>query len=445
MRLSLGRNNRNNQVSQRFSWRSKLGLGGAIGASQLIMGLTGMLSARWLGPSGKGLVAAATTWTQVLGWIAGFGLGAAIQVRVARTRECDRASALATAAGNSLAYSFGIGGVVVLLAYLPLQRALGNLGDDTTFTVGLPLLMLPIAMFSSILGHLQIGLGRSRQYSTSISAGPIITLAVILVVHALADLTPAMLVMSYVPGSLVSLGISMRGLPWRRARVNLAQLGGDLSLGVKIWFSTAMDLANVRLDLLVMAVVLTASDVGLYSTANNLMMPIVALPAAIMQLAPTTTGNIDASHGRVESLRVLRGEVLMALAVAAMIGIGVALLAPVVVHMLLGQRYENSVVLAWILIPGFVCRSVTGVITAGANGLGLPGIGNLAQGAGLAITLAMLPIFLPAFGATGAAVTSTVSYTASALVASFWFIRKLSSSTTQDDISTEAVIARQIA
>src|SRR5665811_932617 len=72
--------------------RSVTGISASLLASQLVSAATGIMSARWLGPSGKGLVAAATTWGQLLGWIAGLGVAVAIQVRVAEAPATGKAA-----------------------------------------------------------------------------------------------------------------------------------------------------------------------------------------------------------------------------------------------------------------------------------------------------------------------------------------------------------------
>jgi hypothetical protein len=76
------------------------GVGSSLVGAQVVMAVTGLLSARWLGPSGKGLVAAASTWGQLLGWFAGIGLGFAIQVRIAEEPDKNKRSATATALGT---------------------------------------------------------------------------------------------------------------------------------------------------------------------------------------------------------------------------------------------------------------------------------------------------------------------------------------------------------
>lgn len=402
---------------------STLGLAIAVGSSQVVMGMTGVLTARWLGPEGKGLVAGANAWAQALGGLGGLGVAAAVQVRVARALEKDRGAAVRGALGNSLAYALVAGASLTAVAFVPLQRALEDLGQDSFATVAFALIPLPLSMLAFALALLQLGLGRTARYAASTVAGPATTLIFALAVHLSVGLRPATLTACYIPGYLVSLAVSAGKLPWREARVHVPYFRADLRLGIRMWIPGALSLANFRLDLLVMATFLGARDVGLYSTANNVMLPVVALPVAIAHLAAVSTSRADVSAGRTVSVASLQRGATLALAAAAATGAAVAIAAPIVLPRLLGSAYDGVVPLVWLLLVGYTGRAVSWVIAAGANGLELPAVGMRSEGAGLVVTLVLLPFLLPTLGATGAAITSTAAYLTSAVVATCWLLR----------------------
>src|SRR5665647_3840525 len=94
------------------------GVGASLVAAQVVMAITGLLSARWLGPSGKGLVAAASTWGQLLGWFIGLGLGFAIQVRIAEEPDARKHLIMSTALGNGLLYAACVGTSAGFIGFL---------------------------------------------------------------------------------------------------------------------------------------------------------------------------------------------------------------------------------------------------------------------------------------------------------------------------------------
>jgi len=397
------------------------GVSASLMTSQLVMAATAIMSARWLGPSGKGLVAAATTWGQLLGWLAGLGVGMAIQVRVAEQPEEARAAATSTALGNGLLYSAVGGAAVGLLAFLPLTRSLAHLGPESTVVVGLAVLSLPMSVLTTTLGYLLLALGRNRHYSMSLLAGPLTTLALVLAAQVAGALTPVVLVLCYLAGNVVALLISARQLPWRSMRTDGGVLRQDIRFGVKLWLPSVMGLANLRLDVLVMTVFFAAEDIGQYSAANNVMLPVSSIPLVIALVTTSKTARLRTQSGQGSATAAIWRSSRQAFVLSLAVSLLLAVTAPFVVPWLLGDAYRPSIPLIWILSAGNVARAVMGVVVAGANGMRRPRAGYVSEGIGLAVTLVLLALLLPRWGIVGAAVTSTASYCVAA-VASLWWL-----------------------
>jgi len=402
--------------------RSVTGISASLMASQLIMAATGIMSARWLGPSGKGLVAAATTWGQLLGWFAGLGVAIAIQVRVAEAPTTGKAAVTSTALGNGLLYSAVAGTGIGLVAFFPVAHALTGLGPESTAVVALAVLPLPLNVLAPVLAYVQLALGRNRLYSISLVLGPITTLVLVLATAAAGKLSPIVLLLCYLAGSVVALSASARQLPWTSIHTDLAVLWQDIRLGVRLWLSGVMGLANLRLDVLVMTMFFTARDIGLYSAANNVMLPVSSIPAAIALITTSKAARMQVQSGPGSATAAIWRSSRQAFILALAGGLALAVVAPVVVPLLLGEAYRPSIPIIWILITGYVARSVMGVVVAGANGMRRPRAGYVSEGLGLAATLILLPVLLPRWGITGAAVASSVSYCLAAAGSLWWLL-----------------------
>jgi len=400
--------------------RSITGISASLLASQLIMAATGVMSARWLGPSGKGLVAAASTWGTLLGWFAGLGVAVAIQVRVAEAPATDKDSATTTALGNGLLFSALAGTSIGLIAFFPVARALTHLGAESNAAVAWAVLPLPLSVLAPIVGFLQLALGRNRLYSISLVLGPMTTLGLVLAAAAADKLSPVVLILCYLAGSVLALLASARQLPWRSIRIDLSVLWQDIRFGVRVWLAGVITLVNLRLDILVMTTFLTANDIGLYSAANNVMLPVSSIPAAIALVTTSKVARLQGQGGPGGSIAAIRRSSQQAFMLSLAGGLVLATAAPVVVPFLLGDGYRPAIPIIWILIAGNIARSVMGVVVAGANGMRRPKAGYVSEGIGLAATLILLPVLLPRLGITGAAITSLVSYCLAGAASLWW-------------------------
>lgn len=403
--------------------RALAGVSVGLMTSQLAMVTTGIMSARWLGPSGKGLVAAATTWGQLLGWIAGLGVAGAVQVRIAEDHEQDRVVATATALGNALLYSAVVGTSIGALAFVPLSHSLAHLGTGSTPVVALAVLPMPLSVLGASLNRLQLGLGKNRIYSIAAILGPLSTLALVLAAEASRMLSPTVLVLCYLVGGTVALLASARQLPWGSLCIDLRVLWKDTRFGVRLWLPEVMGLANLRLDIVILTMFLSARDIGVYSAANNVMFPLSTFPAAIALVTTSRVARLQARGAQGTAAAGIWGSARQALMIAVAGGLVLAVAAPFIVPLLLGDAYGPAVPIIWLLIAGYVARAVAGVIVSGANGMRKPRAAYVSEGVGLAATMVLLPVLLPWLGVAGAAITSTVSYSASALILVGWLVR----------------------
>jgi O-antigen/teichoic acid export membrane protein len=190
-----------------------------------------------------------------------------------------------------------------------------------------------------------------------------------------------------------------------------------------------------------MSAFVSASQVGYYGVANNLMMPVTSLAAAgALLLTPRVAamGRSGPPAGVDETQLIsIRDEGRRYLLVSTAGAAVLAALAPVAVPLVFGPAFRPVVVLVWVLIPGYIARTYAGMVSAGTLGARRSWVGNLAEGAGFVVTAALLPFLLPRYQALGAAITSTAAYSTAALVA-FLSIRRLARQVRPSSQSTTA-------
>jgi O-antigen/teichoic acid export membrane protein len=405
------------EVAASRQLRSVGGTTVALIASQVTMAISGVLASRELGPAGRGVVTAVLAWPIVLGHLSLIGLNTAASVRVASARR----PALPTTLGSAVAHSVVVGGLVTLGAIALIPSALAHLGENANGLAVWALITIPTIILADILMCVNVALGRVSFANWCRVTGPLLVLAGTALLVLRQSVTPARIVALTIAGGMVTFVLAAIGLPWRRIALSVPELFEDLKFGAKAHIGSLLGYANVRLDLVLMTAVVSASQVGYYSVANNMMMPVGSFAAAGALLLTPRVARMGAdnrgtaiSEAQFASIRRDGRRYLFIGAVGAVL---LAAVAPVGVPLLFGRAFEPVVVLVWVLIPGCLARTYVGLMAAGTLGARRPWVGNLTEGAGLVVTAALLPLLLPPYHALGAAITSTAAYCTSALVA----------------------------
>lgn len=401
--------------------------GGTV-AAEFLVALSGIIVARALGPEGKGVVTAVITWAQILGVIALLGMGVSQGVRLAAEGE----AVLPVLLGNAVVYSVTAGGVVLGGALIVVPPLLAPLGSRAGFLSAVALIQIPAAIFGAIAVALVLSLGHVRQYNLCRMAGPFVALIVASSLWGAGLLTAGWAVFASIVGAYTSVVLAAWRLPWSQIKVNRKILSADLRFGAKVWLWTVMRLTNHRLDLLVMSLILPGVQLGLYGVANNVMLAVLIIPTAAATLLGVSIARLereqadrDFVHAR--QIERIRRSALRYGGLAACMGIVLVLVARPVIVGVFGPDFGGATVLVQLLVPGYVARAYAAVAIGGAVGMRRAWVGNLAEGAGMAVTLVLLPVLLPAYGAVGAAITSTCAYGVSAGVAAFALHRVLPS------------------
>lgn len=362
--------------------------------------VTGVLLARWLGPSGRGDYAAATAFLGVVLVVFELGLGSSVVFHVSRKKELH-ADYVWTAAGLlvPLALVAGLVSVVVAVTVFggsPSRRA--------------AFLIVPIAIVVSFanappsfaLQSLDLGKWNLVRLSYpmafflfTIIAHRVTTLSAPRVV---AIMTVSLAFQSGLAWWFYIRGYSPRGhFAWETSR-------SMLRFGVLNMSSTAPNSVNSRLDQIVLAVIVSSAALGQYAVAVSL--SILAAPL-VMAFGNVAFPSLARGERIPETIRIaIRGSVLVSLVGIA----GVLAAGPYIVPVFFGPGYGSVTSLLLVLAPGAAVVVVNQVLGDVLRGLGRPGIVAVCEWIGVVSTVGGLMLLVPHLGVMGAAITSTFTY-----------------------------------
>jgi O-antigen/teichoic acid export membrane protein len=401
----------------------------------LVTGLgvvSGVLSARLLGPTEKGVAAAAVLIAGLVAAMSHLGLPYAVTYNISLAPApvlglrqtlavCTRVlpvNALGIAGLYALAYSVGRHSVLNGLA-LPVVVA----------SFALCVLTLFHSLIVSVLSGLQDFGARN-----SVVFLPVLAVVLFVLFHWTSR--RPMAAVALVWANALSVGISaLYGVAVIAARYRPAFLWHLPATWPKdyLWYGLKFQLAlvaqalNYRLDALIVNALVGSTTLGLYSVAVSSAEVLTMIPTAVdYVLYPKVA---EARGVAKKRLTVLALGGSLYLVILSGVALGFAL--PWLIPMLYGTQFSGSLAPALILLPGMVSLTVVKIISHAAAGFGRPEYATYATVLGLAATVPLDFALIPRMGILGAALASTAAYTVAAVAALALYCRVSGSSFTE--------------
>jgi O-antigen/teichoic acid export membrane protein len=195
---------------------------------------------------------------------------------------------------------------------------------------------------------------------------------------------------------------------------------GILRLAFVMGAVQIVNLIGYRIELFVLDRYDGLAPVGIYSVAMQAAEAMWLVPAAI---ATAVTGPVvhDAPE---RAAQLIRNACLRGLLYTAGIAVAVGALAPVVIPFLFGEDFRGAVRPLLLLLPGVVAYAPVSILVVYISiRCERPRLSLLVSVVGLVVTTAACFVFIPRYGASGAAVASAIGYAAGGLAAWISFVR----------------------
>jgi O-antigen/teichoic acid export membrane protein len=370
-----------------------------------------LMLARALGPTGRGTIAFITVTALVVARIAAFGITEATIVFSARRRD-DRGALLS----NMVVFMLGS----ALLAGALACGVLVLLGDERPAGVGGPeLAMLAIGTLVSALvdgaaGFL-LGCDRLRRLALITATASWVYPLLLGTIWIASGLTVLRAAVAWVATETLRacllLRQSARGI--RLARPRLRLLSESVRFGMRAWVGSLARFLNFRTDQILMGFLASEAALGVYAVAVNASEALLYLPAATATALLPVAARAEPAHRAEQTLRAFRSVALVtggAIVIAALIG---PLLLPVV----FGSAFSDSVKPFLWLLPGALGFAATAVFSNALMASSAPGLSSLGPLVSLVVGIGLDLVLIPRFGASGAAAAASAAFLAGGAVA----------------------------
>lgn len=374
----------------------------SVGSEAIVLGLnflTGIVTARLLGPEGRGMLGAITIWQLLLALVATSGLQTAVVYRLRRNPEL--AGDIAAAA---FVLAFASSTVVIAAGYLILPAFLRQYPPWATPVAQFCLLVVYANSVHVIFKQVFSGLGRFTTYNLASILPPTVYLVILGAAAALQGgalstqaAAVALAIASPLVVALLVPACWRAAAPrWRRLRTTVGDLGSYTMRAAGSDLVTAL----AFLDRIILLPLVPAAAFGLYIVAYSFSRIILVVQPAInsvffSNLAERTPAEAKILHDRVFRLALLG------------LGSGAAVLSffdQALLSLVFGPEFAAAA-------PLFVILSVEAVASVLVNinlflfmAIGRPSLATVCQVLGLSAAIVAMLALIPSFGAYGAAI-----------------------------------------
>jgi O-antigen/teichoic acid export membrane protein len=369
--------------------------------------LTGILTARMLGPVGRGEYAAVIIWPLWISTIVSLGINNAVAFNVGRRlftiSEIATATAVIGLTQSVLSIAIGLHIVPYALAkYSPLVRHLGMIF----------VLLTPTLIFGVYTGNLFQGKQDLLRFNLIRVTAPFTYFAALVGVSLAHRGTLTAVVYSTLAGYVVTLALGS-AMVWAilrpRVQWNSSVIPRLINFGYRTQASNLTNLFNQRIDQLVLSVVVPPRQLGLYAVAVTLSTAVTVFPQAA-GIVTFSRGSSQHSDDAKETIGIsFRASLIWLLLSSG----ALYAFAPFLIRLVFGSAFDGSIVACRILLPGAVMIGLNQVLYNGSGALGRPGLPSFAEGVSMAVTAIGLCLLVPRYGYVGAAIISSIAYTMS--------------------------------
>ncbi len=365
---------------------------------------TGIITARVLGTQGRGEMAAATLWPQLLAFAMTLGIPQALVYNVKKYPE--KKSQLFSAAvvlSTGLGFLASLVGILFLPTWLS-QYSLPVIRASQWFMLISPVLLLNLVFTRAFEARDEFTVSNQLRYLI-----PLTTLISLLLMIGFNLSGPIMFGMAYaLPAIPISIWMFVRlrsrydyfQLTQFREASNLLLKYGSRAYGIDLIGALAGQIGQA-----IVAGMLNAASMGLYVVALSLARMLNTFAAAIeIVLLPKTSARPVPEIVALTAQAVRISTMLTLLCLLPLMFLG-----PFFLGVLYGQEFVAATTVFRILLISHLIHGMNWLLAKSFMAAGKPGVVTLLQGLGLGITIPLMLVLIPRYGLVGAGIALLVS------------------------------------
>lgn len=385
----------------------------SVGASKvgmILFGLcTSVITARYIGPEGNGIIAALLVYPSLFMTIGSLG------IRQSTTYFLGKNIYTEDEIKTAITQIWMLSTVLSLFVCFFLIRYFSESGGNMLL-VTLALLPIPFTLFNTYNSGIFLGKNDIRTFNKINWIPSLIALigTGIFVVAIKLDVAGAM--MASIGGPLFMSTLLLfknKFIDTFSLKFNWKIIKSMLSLGIIYAISLLVINLNYKVDVIILDKLSTPFELGIYSKGSVLTQYLWQIPMLFSTIvfARSATAK-DSNSFSLKVARLLRiSSILIGVASVILLSCSEFLIVG-----LYGEAFRPSISVQNLLLPGVLILTIYKVMNMDLAGKGKPWISMKAMLPALVINCSLNILLIPQYGADGAAISSTVSYSVAGLL-----------------------------
>ena len=381
--------------------------------------VSSIIIARTLGPEGKGLFSLVLMIPIMTVTLTNMGINFSNIYFIGKNKY-----PIGAIIGNAIFYSLIVGGSIALLLII-LEPLLNSyfLKDVSRIYLYTALPLIPFLLMSENIYYVLLGYRMMIKLSILRLINPLTYLTILVIIYYFFQLSVYGAILANISGILVCLLVGIyfliRSGHCVGLTLNKTLYIESFKFGLKQHLGSIFQLLNYRLDLLIIAALLTSMEVGQYSVSVVIAETIWYIPGSLgLVLYPKTASSDREAANTFTPLVCKTNIILTFIAILILYGI-----SGIIIPWLFTSEFYPSVMALRLLLPGTFFLGISKVLASDLTGRGFPQYSTYSSLVSLISTVVLDFLLIPRFGINGAALASSVSYMISAFIITYLFIK----------------------
>jgi O-antigen/teichoic acid export membrane protein len=370
-----------------------------------------IITAQGLGTEGRGIYVLVVLFATMAKMISGLGIDASNVYYASKGRF-----SINILISNSVIFASIFGSILIILLIIDsttfqLSKSL-NLSYSWLFII---IISIPFLILSEYISGILLGNDRIVEYNLVSITQPVL-LTIFLISGILINVFSIDYVIYSWSISGIIIGIIsllfVKQFPLSQIRYYVEAGKKTILFGLKSYFANLVQYFNFRFDYLLVNYFLSLKMVGIYSVSVTMAEILFHLPNAIGTILFSKVSNASIDEANKDTPVICRNVFLVTFILALLLTFTAHFIFP----LLFSNRYEESITPFLILLPGTLLLSISKVLANDIAGRGKPIINMYISIFTFIVNIILNILLIPHYGIWGAALSSTITYSLSALI-----------------------------